>query len=166
MGILSALAGGRGAPELVGATWFNRDELPDAAQRAAAADNPVQLGTHIQQLTVVNFWSYECLECGDLIPTLRSWWQELAASGLFVVGVHTPMYESEGRKENVQSAVLRFGMTYPVLSDPTLVNWKEWDVSARPELFLVTKKGRIKKRLSNKEKVSQFESSIRRLLSA
>ncbi len=166
MGLLGLLSGGPTAPDLVGDTWFNRDELPSAAREAVAAGRPVRLGREIEQTTVINFWSYECIECGDLIPTLREWWQELQSQGFIVIGVHTPTYESEGRKENVQSAVLRYGMTYPILSDPGLANWHAWKARVRPQLFLVTDHGRIKKKIGNMDKLAQFESSVCQLVSS
>jgi len=164
MGLLSFITGVSRAPELSGDVWFNRDELPLPAREAVASGKPVRFGHEITQPTVVNFWNYECVDCGDLIPTLRSWWHELQQQGLFVVGVHTPTYESESRADNVESAVLRFGMTYPVLSDAGLINWQEWKAVARPQLFLVTEQGLVKKKVGNMERLPQFEATVRQLV--
>lgn len=161
MGIFSALTGRAAAPSVTGSAWFNIDELPAAAAERVAAGQSLRLGSDVNQLTVVNFWNYECIECGELIPTLRRWWQELKPQGLFIIGVHSPTYEAETSTDNVESAVLRFGMTYPVVSDPELANWRSWHASARPQLFLVSPEGKIRKRLGAMSKLSQFEALLR-----
>lgn len=161
MSIFSALTGGKAAPPVTGSAWFNIDELPAPAAERVAEGQSVRLETDINQLVVVNFWNYECIECGELIPTLRRWWKELKPQGLFIIGVHSPTYEAEGSADNVESAVLRFGMTYPVVSDPELANWRSWRASARPQLFLVSPDGKIRKRLETMSKLSQFEALLR-----
>jgi len=164
MGLFSFVTGRRQAPALLYGDWFNIDELPEKARAQVGQQADLELARDFQRPSVVNFWNYECLECGDLIPTLRSWWQELEGRGLQVIGVHTPTYEAEGRKENVQSAVLRFGMTYPVLNDNRFENWEAWKATARPQLFLVDAEGRIRKTLKRPSRLPQFESAMRSLV--
>jgi len=165
MRLFSSLTGGAVAPPILGTSWFNIDGLPPTAAQRVTDQQSVRFGTDTEQLIVVNFWNYESIECGVLIPTLRKWWQELAPAGLLLIGIHSPSYAGERQEDNVQNAVLRFGINYPVVNDPDLENLYAWRVTMRPHLFLVNKEGRIRKHIGSMAKLPQFEAQMRNLLS-
>ncbi len=62
---------------------------------------------------------------------------------LVVVGVHSPKFAAERATRNLRQAVLRLGITHPVVSDPDMRMWSEYGVKAWPTLMLVDPAGRV-----------------------
>jgi hypothetical protein len=62
-------------------------------------------------------WDYSCINCIRAIPYIRVWVDKYKDSGLVVIGVHTPESDIEKQQSNVQKAVTKFGITYPVTLD-------------------------------------------------
>ncbi|MEP7082814.1 MAG: TlpA disulfide reductase family protein [Chloroflexota bacterium] len=96
---------GRAAPRLEAV------DLDGRAWSLATADAPV---------TWVNFWATSCEPCRTEMPAM----QRLADAHegeLLVLGVDW----GEGR-DAVEDFVDRYGVTYPILLDPTLENYYRW----------------------------------------
>lgn len=164
MGWLARLMGGGQAPSLVGTTWFNVDGLPAVAKQRVAADEPINFAHDIKQPVVLLFWDYECIKCRDILQRLQQWWIELGSRGLLVMGIHTPEYEAEAYEESVENAVLRSAVTYPVLSDPELVNWEHFKPKDRPQVYLVNNQGKIITTASDLKTLPRLRSQLERLL--
>ncbi len=69
------------------------------------------------KVVLVDFWDYSCINCIRAIPYIRAWADKYKDSGLVVIGVHTPEFDIEKLAPNVEKAVSRFGITYPVALD-------------------------------------------------
>lgn len=63
-----------------------------------------------------------------------------------IIGVHTPETESERKPENVRQYVKDHGITYPVLLDPKMENWRRWQQEVWPTVYLVDKRGHARYR--------------------
>ncbi len=70
-----------------------------------------------QKVILLDFWTYSCINCVRTIPYLNAWYQKYAASGLEIVGIHTPEFDFEKNITNVQNAVAEYGIQYPVVLD-------------------------------------------------
>ncbi len=62
---------------------------------------------------------------------------------LVVIGVHTPKFPNEADSESVRKAILRYGVTHPVINDDRRTIWMEFGVRAWPTLILLDPDGRI-----------------------
>ncbi len=69
--------------------------------------------------------------------------QELADEPVVVVGVHSPKFPTEGDADLVREAVLRHGVTHPVVVDAGHRIWSEYGVRAWPTLVVVGADGVI-----------------------
>src|ERR1700691_3402318 len=69
------------------------------------------------KVVLIDFWAYSCINCIRIVPYDRAWADKYKDSGLVVIGVHTPEFDFEGQQQNVQRAIQRFGITYPVALD-------------------------------------------------
>lgn len=120
------------APSLVGepSLWLNTDSKPVAFEKG--------------RVYVVHFWTFGCINCQRNLPHYAKWQKRFAGEKVTFIGVHTPETEDEKRFENVQSAVKREGITYPVLFDPKSENWKSWQQVYWPTVYLIDKKGRVR----------------------
>ena len=80
---------------------------------------------------LIDFWTYSCINCLRTLPHLKAWYATYRKQGLVIVGVHTPEFAFEHVSSNVQAAVRRLGITYPVVQDN---RFKTWDNYAQPVL--------------------------------
>jgi DNA-binding beta-propeller fold protein YncE len=62
---------------------------------------------------------------------------------LAVIGVHSPKFPAERKTRNVLQAVLRHDVEHPVVSDPEMIVWQAYGVSAWPTLMFVDPAGRV-----------------------
>ena len=63
--------------------------------------------------------------------------------GLVVVGVHTPEFDFEADPANVQAAIRRLGISYPVAMDNHAGTWNAWHNQFWPAEYLVDQNGRL-----------------------
>jgi sugar lactone lactonase YvrE len=69
--------------------------------------------------------------------------RELKDEAFVVIGVHSPKFPNEQDAEMVRQAVMRYGVTHPVIVDPGRDIWDEWGVNAWPTLAIVSADGQL-----------------------
>ena len=92
------------APKFVGVkAWLNSGPLNIADLRG--------------KVVLVDFWTYGCYNCVNTLPHVTRLYDTYKDQGFIVVGVHTPEFPFEKSTENVQAAIKRYGIRYPVAQD-------------------------------------------------
>ena len=135
--------------------WFNTPG--DTAPTAASLKGKVVL---------VDFWAYSCINCQRAITHVEAWYQNYAADGLVVVGVHTPEYAFEHVASNVQAGASRLHITYPVALDNDYTTWNNFGNESWPADYLVDSTGEIRHVSIGEGDYAGTESLIRQLLTA
>jgi len=144
-------AGPQTMPDLSGAiAWINSPPL-----------NRDQLKGHV---VLVDFWTYSCINCLRSIPYVRAWADKYKASGLIVIGVHTPEFAFEKDQDNVRRAVTELKITYPVALDNDYKIWKAFSNSYWPADYLVDATGHIRFHHFGEGKYDESEQQIQDLL--
>jgi thiol-disulfide isomerase/thioredoxin len=69
------------------------------------------------KVVLVDVWDYSCINCIRAIPYIRAWAEKYRNNDLVVVGVHTPEFDFEKPMGNVEKALKKFGIAYPVALD-------------------------------------------------
>lgn len=123
------------APELVGATWAN---TPNNA--------PLTLASRKGKVTIVQFWTYGCINCRHNLPAYSKWQKQFGAKDVAIIGVHTPETRGEADEASVRAHIRDYGITYPVLIDSKSVNWKRWSQQYWPTVYLLDRKGNVRYR--------------------
>ncbi len=77
-----------------------------------------------------------------MLPQLRRL-EEMYPADLVVIGVHAPKFPAERDAANVRAAVLQFGVTHPVVSDPDHAVWDAYAVRAWPTMMFIDPRGRV-----------------------
>jgi thiol-disulfide isomerase/thioredoxin len=116
------------------------------------------------KVVLVDFWTYTCINCIRTLPYVKKWHEAYKDKGLAVVGVHTPEYGFERKTENVQDAIKRFGITYPVAQDNRYATWDAFRNQYWPAIYLINKKGRIVYTHFGEGDYAETEATIARLL--
>ena len=138
-------------PELTGATgWLNSKPLTPQSLRG--------------KVVVVDFWAYSCINCLRAMPYVNAWYKHYKDSGLVVLGVHSPEFAFEKDTANVQAAVTKFGIQYPVALDNNLTIWKAFNNRFWPAHYFVDAKGQIRGHHFGEGKYARSEREIRQLL--
>lgn len=138
------------APRLTGGPWLNGEPLAGWQGR----------------VTLVEFWTYSCVNCLRTLPALKAWHERYAAHGLAVIGIHTPEFPFEHDPENVARAVRDLGVTYPVVLDNDRANWSAFANRFWPHRYLIDPTGRIRHDYAGEGGEAGTETAIRALLLA
>jgi len=68
------------------------------------------------RVVLVEFWTYGCVNCENVIPQLRAWHEKYGPAGLVVVGVHSPEFPGKAPRQGCDSdEAIRH--RYPVVQD-------------------------------------------------
>ncbi len=95
------------------------------------------------KVVLIDFWTYGCYNCSNTLPYMKQWWDKYKDQGLVIVGVHTPEFDSEHVLENVQDAVQRQGIGWPVVQDNDYAIWRAYGNHYWPHFYLVDERGQI-----------------------
>jgi len=116
------------------------------------------------KVVLVEFWTYSCINCINVMPHVKRWHDAYSDQGLVVIGVHTPEFGYEKLLHNVQAAVKRFGISWPVALDNGYQTWRAYGNRYWPALYLVDQQGRIVYQHFGEGDYAATETQIRRLL--
>lgn len=139
------------APELRGiSTWIN--------------SAPLRLADLRGKVVLVHFWTFGCINCQNVQPYVKAWYDRYGASGLTVLGIHTPELSFERDVNNVRDAVADKGVTFPVAIDPEFETWNAYGNSYWPAFYFVDRSGMIRHVHFGEGDYAGSEQVIRQLL--
>lgn len=118
------------------------------------------------RVTLVDFWTYSCINCLRTLPALRAWHARYAALGLIVLGIHTPEFPFEREPANVALALGELGIAYPVVLDNDRALWDRFANRFWPHRYLIDPDGRIVHDHAGEGSEAATERAIRALLAA
>jgi thiol-disulfide isomerase/thioredoxin len=142
------------APDFVGnERWFN-----------TPGGRPLSLESLRGKVVLVDFWTYTCINCLRTLPYLEAWDKRYRRDGLVIVGVHSPEFGFERDAGNVQAAIAREGIRYPVAQDNKLATWDAWGNQYWPAEYLIDARGQVRDAHFGEGEYDRTEMSIRALL--
>ncbi len=125
---------------------------------------PLSMQSLRGKVVLLDFWTYTCINCIRTLPYVKSWHEKYKDKGLVVVGVHTPEYPFERSTANVEAAIKRFGIPYPVAQDNRYATWQAYANQYWPAVYLIDRQGRIAYTHFGEGAYAQTEARIRALL--
>ncbi|MCE9596552.1 MAG: redoxin domain-containing protein [Spirochaetia bacterium] len=105
---------------------------------------PVALSQLRGKVVLIDFWTFQCWNCYRSFPWLRSVEAQFHAQGLQIIGVHSPEFESEKVRTNIEAKVREFGLTHPIMIDTDFSYWNAMNNSYWPAFYLLDKKGVVR----------------------
>jgi len=128
------LEGRRPAPEWSNRSWLN-------------TDHPLTLSELKGRVVLLNFWVFTCYNCTNTVPSLVDFDRKYRQQGLTLVGIHTPEfppYAGEHDRGNVERALKKYGIEYPVAQDNDTRTWDLYGIRYWPSFVLIDKRGDIR----------------------
>lgn len=96
-----------------------------------------------KNVVLLDIWTYSCINCQRTIPVLNELYKKYADQGLVIIGLHTPEFAFERIQKNVEDAVSRFGIKYPVVLDNDFSTWNAYKNRYWPRKYLIDIDGYI-----------------------
>lgn len=120
------------APDLVGISGYintTPEELQDKIK---------------DKVVLYDIWTYSCINCIRTLPFITAWDEKYSDQGLLIIGIHSPEFEFEKDINNVQMAVDKNGIKYPVVLDNDWETWKAFENRYWPHKFIADHEGYIR----------------------
>lgn len=153
MTVATTAAQSQTAPDFVGlSNWFN--------------SQPLKLADLRGKVVLVDFWTYGCVNCVNTLPHVTELYSKYRDRGLVVVGIHTPEFPFEHSASNVQAALKRHGILYPVAQDNNSRTWNAYRNQYWPAQYIIDQSGKIVFQHDGEGQYEQIDRTIARLLNA
>lgn len=106
---------------------------------------PEQLALEMKgKVVLYDIWTYSCINCIRTLPYITSWNDKYSDEGLLIIGIHSPEFEFEKDKENVELALAKHGVTYAVVMDNDWETWKAFENRYWPRKYIADHEGYIR----------------------
>jgi thiol-disulfide isomerase/thioredoxin len=138
------------APAVRADGWLNSGPLAPADLRG--------------RVVLYQFWTFGCVNCRNVQPYVRAWYERYAGDGLVVVAVHTPEFDHEADPSAVRAYVEEHALTYPVALDPRGTVWRDFGTRYWPQFFLHDRNGNRRVVKIGEGGYDTTETAIRALL--
>ena len=119
------------APELNNKVWLN-------------VDQPLRLADLRGKVVLLEMWTFDCINCQHVMPSLKGWHEKYGGQGLVLIGNHYPEFAYESNLDNLKQAIERFEIPYAVAQDNDGATWRAYRNNYWPALYLIDKTGQIR----------------------
>lgn len=127
---------------------------------------PLTLSALRGKVVLIDFWTYSCINCIRTLPYITQWHKKYKDQGLVVIGVHTPEFVYERETQNVEKAMQRFNIDYPVAQDNRYATWKAYENQYWPAVYLIDRTGKIVLKHFGEGGYGETERAIQHLLAS
>ena len=139
------------APELTNETWLN-------------VDSPLHIADLHGKVVIVEMWTFGCINCRNVMPSLKEWHSKYADQGLVIIGNHFPEFSYEQDLENLKNAIAENDIQYAVAQDNNGDTWRAYKNHYWPTLYLIDKQGHIRYVHIGEGRYNETEENIKALL--
>jgi thiol-disulfide isomerase/thioredoxin len=95
------------------------------------------------QVVLIDFWTFDCWNCYRSFPWLNELEKKYAQQGLKVIGVHTPEFDHEKIRANIEAKVKKFKLHHPVMIDNDFSYWRAFNNRYWPAFYLIDQEGKV-----------------------
>lgn len=108
---------------------------------------PITLKELRGKVVLLDFWTYGCINCYHVFPTLDRLQKEFPNT-LVIIGVHSAKFQSSKLTSNIRQTILRFGLHHPVVNDRNFKIWNSYGINAWPSFILIDPDGNVVGKMS------------------
>ena len=170
-----------GVAMLVSLAWINQDRIPPGTIGTVAPDfafkdldgDLVHLSDHRGEVVLVNIWATWCPPCVEEMPSMERLYQKIGGDGFEILAVSIDaelgQFDLLGYGGgDIRALADSFGLTFPILHNPSGDIQRLYRTRGVPESFLIGKDGMIYKKVvsSTEWDAPEYKELIRRLIRA
>lgn len=126
-------------------------------------EQPPSLQALRGRVVLMHFWTFDCVNCANLLPDLR-YLENKYHDGLSVVGVHTPKYDYQRQSASVLKAVNRSHIRHAVVNDANFELWQAYGVQSWPTVALIDAEGQLAALLPGEGRRQETDALVGHLL--
>jgi len=143
------------------------DDVPDLRGKQAAGftlanldGKKVSLADYKGRPVMVNFWATWCAPCKVEMPWFEEFSKKYAGQNLAILGIT----EDAVSKDEVQKAVTKTGVTYPILLTDNKVDTAYGAVNYLPSTFYIGRDGKIVAQTAGLGSKDDVEATIKKIV--
>lgn len=119
-------------------------EIVEPAGFVNTNNEPIRIEDYVgEKVILLDIMTYSCINCQRTFPYLTAWYEKYKDEGLLIIGIHTPEFAFEKKKENVEDAMREFGIMYPVVLDNEYGTWNAYGNRFWPRKYLIDIHGNV-----------------------
>lgn len=99
------------------------------------------------KVLLVEMWTFGCSNCKARIPHNQALYAATSRDDFDIIGVHAPEFSFEAEIPNIEDAIERLGVTWPVAIDTNKENFRAWQEGGRrfwPRTYVIDQNGDIR----------------------
>lgn len=122
------------------------------------------------KVVLIDFWTFGCWNCYRSFPWLNAMENRLGQEEFQVIGVHTPEFENEKIRSNIEAKVQEFELHHPIMIDNDSSYWRAMNNRYWPAYYILDKQGKVRAAFFGEthegdRRARQIEKTIMALLS-
>ena len=145
-------SGFKKAPDLVGIAYYLNTTPEELSQKMK------------DKVVLYDIWTYSCINCVRTLPYITAWDEKYSDEGLLIIGIHSPEFEFEKDPKNVEMAIAKYGISYPVVMDNEMKTWKAFENRYWPRKYIADYEGYIRYDHIGEGAYKETEQVIQKLL--
>ncbi|XP_022961409.1 protein SUPPRESSOR OF QUENCHING 1, chloroplastic isoform X3 [Cucurbita moschata] len=112
------------------------------------------------KVVLLDFWTYCCINCMHVLPDLEYLEKKYDDKAFVVVGVHSAKFDNEKDLEAIRNAVIRYGITHPVVNDGDMFLWRELGINSWPTFAIVGPNGKLLAQISGEGRRKDLDDFV------
>jgi thiol-disulfide isomerase/thioredoxin len=116
------------------------------------------------KVVIVDVFTFDCINCKHVVPTLKRLHADLAPSDLQIIGVHAPETSAERERANVVRELARQGIVWPVALDNSFTIWKALGNEYWPTQYIFDRRGALRRTVVGEGQDDVVTSTVRALI--
>ncbi|MFA6540214.1 MAG: redoxin domain-containing protein [Bacteroidota bacterium] len=138
------------APDLLGDYWFNSEPMSIQSLRG--------------NTVLLFFWDFSFPSSLQFLPLIVDLHARYADLGLTCIGVHSPEFPFGKTTNNIEAALARHGVSFPVIADNEKRIADAYHIPANPIVVLIGPNGNVYDQITSFSALMRSERSIQYLL--
>ncbi len=132
--------------------------------------SPLNIADLKGKVVLVDFWTFGCWNCYRSFPWMNAMENRLDMEDFQVIGVHTPEFENERVRKNIEAKVKEFELHHPIMIDNDSSYWGAMNNRYWPAYYILDKQGKVRAAFFGEthegdRRAKQIEDTINTLLS-
>lgn len=121
------------------------------------------------KVVLIDFWTFGCWNCYRSFPWLNAMEKKLSKQDFQIIGVHTPEFENEKIRKNIETKIKEFKLHHPIMIDNDSSYWRAMNNRYWPAYYILDKKGNVRAAFFGEthegdRRAKQIEETIKTLL--